>query len=461
MGEYTSKGSLDRRHSSRAMLSRQGSNTDLARSGSRSQLNRAASQSYLTNYSVQGRGSTDRCSGSLHRQSSQSRMGRPTVHRQESKSTLKEREPYRGGNTWKDSLRGLDPHKNVPVWERSTVSKRAKETTGEAWQGGGARHRSNSCTRRSRSQSRSPDRLMRPTYSSRAKRETPHPSSQSQTPARRQSRKSVSRGPRSRTSSVSPRRTQSRSPSQAPRRASSQDTGFTPGRTVRGPVGEGGDPLNNYKSFAEFRASRGTEQSSYRGLASNGYSGSGDRGAPVRVSPVRVSPVRVSPVRASPVRLSTSPVRPTQDWRSSPSSYSKLSQGSDRNTSTSSWQSKTSNSYSNGYSSSTTSYSASTTGYSNNTGYSSLSESQTGNYSSYSGTTADSGYGSWGRGATSKVRDSSSSPRHSLASSNRGGSGSIGLSALKKPVIESWDDDRKESSSSSSSRRGVSSTYIG
>ena len=79
---------------------------------------------------------------------------------------------------------------------------------------------------------------------------------------------------RSRTSSVSPsraqsssNRAQSSSPSRRPsRRASSSETPFTGGSTIRGKPGDGGNPIDKYVPFDQFRASRG--QDSYSAKAS-------------------------------------------------------------------------------------------------------------------------------------------------------------------------------------------------
>jgi len=509
------------RSDSRGALGRQSSKGELVRSSSRSQLNRAASQSYLRNYSpvpmeeeLKGSDSRrgSRCAGNhnaseqrggalwnsmqgkevkredsklkrqesrnggIQRQDSQrgfqrqdsrtgslqrqdSRTG-GSLQRQDSRSngvkySPKEREPYQGGNNWKDSLRGASPTK--PVWERSTASSRAKQSNGEAYvprktstarnNSSARRSRSDSVTRRSRSQSGSPDRLMRPTYSSRAK-------------GRRASRNSMGSPPRSRTSSVSPsraqsssNRAQSSSPSRRPsRRASSSETPFTGGSTIRGKPGDGGNPIDKYVPFDQFRASRGQDSysakastSSYTAAATS-YSSSAirnDARSGGGTSPIR-SPTRssTSPIRlpsSSPTRRpSSSPIRNPSDsaWRNSTSSnYAKLSTSSSTSATGSSWQAKTSNS----------SFSASKAIDSSDS-------------YSFSSKAADSSYGSWGRNSG---RGTSTSPKSSFSTSRSpgGSSGRIGLSALKKPVIEPWEDERKDSSSST--RRGVSSTYIG
>jgi len=154
-----------------------------------------------------------------------------------------EREPYTGGANWKDSLRGISPEK--PVWERSTASSRARqeETAGrrkssDVWDEYSPKtSKSKSASRRTRSQSDSPDRILS--------------SDPAQSPTR------------SRTSSVSIPRGQSGSISPTPDTQEStfsqsdiQETQFVGGTTVRGPVGEGGNPLGNYVPFEQFRATR-------------------------------------------------------------------------------------------------------------------------------------------------------------------------------------------------------------
>ena len=75
---------------------------------------------------------------------------------------------------------------------------------------------------------------------------------------------------RSRTSSVSPSRAQSSSPSRRPaRRASSSESPFTGGSTVRGKAGDGGNPLDKYVPFDQFRASRGQDSVNYSAKASS------------------------------------------------------------------------------------------------------------------------------------------------------------------------------------------------
>merc|ERR1712203_434137 len=110
-------------------------------------------------------------------------------------------------------------------------------------------------------------------------------------------------------------------------------------------------------------------------------------------------------------------------WRNSTSSnYAKLSTSSSTSATGSSWQARTSSS----------SFSAS------------KALDSTDSYS-FSSKAADSSYGSWGRNSG---RDTSTSPKSSFSTSRSPGSGRIGLSALKKPVIEPWEDERKDSSSS-------------
>jgi len=364
------------------------------------------------------------------------------------KYSPKEREPYQGSNNWKDSLRGASPTK--PVWERSTASSRAKQSNGEAAyvprktstarnNSSARRSRSDSVTRRSRSQSGSPDRLMRPTYSSRAK-------------GRRASRNSMGSPPRSRTSSVSPSRGQSSSPSRRPsRRASSSETPFTGGSTVRGKPGEGGNPLDKYVPFDQFRASRG--QDNYSAKASSSYSAAATSYSSSAIRNDARSGGSTSPIR-SPTRSSTSPIRlpsssPTRRPSSSPI----------RNPSDSAWRNSTSSNYAKLSASSSTSATGGSSSW-QKTSSSSFSkvDSSSDSYS-FSSKAADSSYGSWGRNSG---RGTSTSPKSSFSTSRSPGGtsgGRIGLSALKKPVIEPWEDERKDSSSSS--RRGVSSTYIG
>ena len=75
---------------------------------------------------------------------------------------------------------------------------------------------------------------------------------------------------RSRTSSVSPSRAQSSSPSRRPaRRTSSSESPFTGGATVRGKAGDGGNPLDKYVPFDQFRASRGQDSVNYSAKASS------------------------------------------------------------------------------------------------------------------------------------------------------------------------------------------------
>ena len=95
----------------------------------------------------------DSRSGGLQRQDSKRGLRRQEssggLQRQDSRSgmkTVSEREPYQGGNTWKDSLRGASPSK--PVWERSTASSRAKQSNGEGYVPTRRPSRSNSVSRR-------------------------------------------------------------------------------------------------------------------------------------------------------------------------------------------------------------------------------------------------------------------------------------------------------------------------
>jgi len=492
---------------------------ELVRSSSRSQLNRAASQSYLRNYSPvpmdeEFKGSDSRrgsrCAGNhnttseqrggalwnsmqgkevkredsklarqesrnggIQRQDSQRGLQRQDsrtgslqrqdsrLQRQDSRSngmkfSPKEREPYQGSNNWKDSLRGASPTK--PVWERSTASSRAKQSNGEAYvprktstarnNSNARRSRSDSVTRRSRSQSGSPDRLMRPTYSSRAK-------------GRRASRNSMGSPPRSRTSSVSPsraqsssNRAQSSSPSRRPsRRASTSETPFTGGSTVRGKPGDGGNPLDKYVPFDKFRANRSSQDSgNYSAKASSSsYTAAASSYSAIR-NDARSGGGGTSPIR-SPTRSSTSPIRlPSSSPARRPSS------SPIRNPSDSAWRNSTSSNYAKLSASSSTSNSWQQQSKTSSSSFSASRAIDSSDSYSFSSKAADSSYGSWGRNSTG--RGTSTSPKSSFSSRSPGGSsGRIGLSALKKPVIEPWEDERKDSSSSA--RRGVSSTYIG
>jgi len=241
---------------------------------------------------------------------------------------------------------------------------------------------------------------------------------------RNANRNSMGSPPRSRTSSVSPSRGQSSSPTRRPSRraASSSETPFTGGSTVRGKPGDGGNPLDKYVPFDQFRASRGQDSANYSAKASSSsysaaatsYSSSAIRGdlrsggSPSR-SPTRTS---TSPIRlpsSSPTRRpSSSPIRNPSDsaWRNSTSSnYAKLSTSSSTSAAGSSWQARTSSS----------SFSAS------------KAFDSTDSYS-FSSKAADSSYGSWGRNSG---RDTSTSPKSSFSTSRSPGSGRIGLSALK------------------------------